>query len=190
MHTISMRMVSRKTPTTLEYALLGLIHQAPQSGYDLRKIFETSAIGSFSGSPGAIYPALARLEKGGLIEGEIDGTTELRPRKVFRPTAKGGTIFRHWLSLDVSREDVEKRIDELILRFAFHGVLNDPSETRAFLEQLARHVSAFIEALEAQKRAFPVGTPIHAELALEAGIGQYRAWARWARQALKRMTED
>ena len=37
------------------------------SGYDLRKIFTTTAMGSFSDSPGAIYPALARLEANGLV---------------------------------------------------------------------------------------------------------------------------
>jgi DNA-binding PadR family transcriptional regulator len=45
----------------LGYALLGLIHQKPSSGYDLRKTFTETAMGSFSNSPGAIYPALARL---------------------------------------------------------------------------------------------------------------------------------
>ena len=188
--TISRRMVVHRQPTTLEYALLGLIHQAPQSGYDLRKIFETSAIGSFSGSPGAIYPALARLEKQGLIDGEIDDSTELRPRRVFRPTKRGRELFRAWLSRDLSREDVEKRIDEMILRFAFHGVLDDPSQSRIFLEQLARHIDEYIAELKAQGEAFPSDIPVHVELALAAGIGQYRAWARWARLALKRITEE
>ena len=54
--------MTKRTPTALEYALLGLLHQQPQSGYDLRKVFETTALGNYSGSPGAIYPALRRLE--------------------------------------------------------------------------------------------------------------------------------
>ena len=32
--------MTARTPTTLEYALLGLLHQQPQSGYDLRTIQE------------------------------------------------------------------------------------------------------------------------------------------------------
>ena len=66
-----------RDPTTLEYALLGLLHQGAMSGYDLRKIFESTAMGSYSGSPGAIYPALRRLEKQGLVASEVDSTKAL-----------------------------------------------------------------------------------------------------------------
>ena len=47
----------------LGYALLGLIHQQPLSGYDVKKIFASTPMAGFSDSPGAIYPALRRLEK-------------------------------------------------------------------------------------------------------------------------------
>ena len=39
-----------------------------------------------SGSPGAIDPALRRLEQRGLIEGLADRTKSLRSREEFRPT--------------------------------------------------------------------------------------------------------
>jgi DNA-binding PadR family transcriptional regulator len=81
--------MTKRTPTALEYALLGLVQQHPQSGYDLRKVFETTALGSYSGSPGAIYPALRRLERKGLVEGEVDSTKALRPKKVFHVTEAG-----------------------------------------------------------------------------------------------------
>jgi len=55
----------------LGYALLGLIHQKPSSGYDLRKTFAETAMGNYSDSPGAIYPALERLESQGLVRGVI-----------------------------------------------------------------------------------------------------------------------
>ena len=47
----------------LGYALLGLLHQKPSSGYALRRVFATTPMGTFSDSPGAIYPALGRLER-------------------------------------------------------------------------------------------------------------------------------
>ena len=52
--------------STLSLAILGLIAQEWQSGYDIRKAFATTPMGHFSSSPGAIYPALKRLEKGRL----------------------------------------------------------------------------------------------------------------------------
>jgi DNA-binding PadR family transcriptional regulator len=50
------------TITTLGYALLGLIRAEPRTGYALRMVFETTPMGSYSSSPGSIYPALKSLE--------------------------------------------------------------------------------------------------------------------------------
>jgi DNA-binding PadR family transcriptional regulator len=182
--------MTKRTPTALEYALLGLLHQHPQSGYDLRKIFEMTALGNYSGSPGAIYPALKRLEGQGLVEGDVDSTKALRPRKVFHPTAAGREIFRHWLVREIGREDVERRIDELMLRFAFHWVLDSRGATRGFLASFLREVEEYAGELSRQRRFFPEGTPLHPRLALAAGIEQYRACARWARKAIKQFEEE
>jgi len=177
--------MTQSTITSLDYALLGLLCQSPQSGYDLRKIFEAMAIGSYSGSPGAIYPALRRLEREGLVEGEIDSTTALRPKKVFRPTKAGRKTLGNWLARDIELEDVERRIDELMLRFAFHWVLDSRAATRRFLERLVVLVEEYLGELGRQRDGLPEETPLHARLALAAGIEQYRACARWARKALK-----
>ncbi len=71
--------------TPLGYALLGLVRLRPRSGYDLRRVFESTPMAYFSSSPGAIYPALGRLERGGLIAGKVDGRQPLRPRPCLRP---------------------------------------------------------------------------------------------------------
>ena len=176
--------------TTLEYALLGLVTQSPQSGYDLRKTFETTAMGSFSGSPGAIYPALRRLERQGLIEGEVDASTALRPRMVFHPTGTGREALEAWLLREVGRKDVERHIDELMLRFALHSVLGSSAPTRRFLESFLKEVEGYLAELNRQQRGIPAPTPLQSRMALAAGIEQYRAFARWARRAIKAFEEE
>jgi DNA-binding PadR family transcriptional regulator len=176
--------------TELDYAVLGLLCQVPRSGYDLRKIFETMAIGSYSGSPGAIYPALRRLEQAGLVDGKVDTRRALRPKKIFRPTRDGRNALSEWLARDITREDVERNLDELLLRFAFHWILDDAKATRRFLETLLDEVECYLAELNRQLGLFPEGAPPHARLALAAGIEQYRACARWARKALKEFEEE
>ena len=131
------RIMRAKPPTNLEYAILGLLHQTPQSGYDLRKIFATTAMGNYSSSPGAIYPALKRLESRGLITGEIDASKELRPRKLFTPSREGKAVFRAWLQEDVGEEDVPRHLDVLMLRLAFHWVIDDLEASRKLVADLA-----------------------------------------------------
>ena len=177
------------TPTSLGYALLGLLHQEPRSGYDLRKIFETTPMGHYSGSPGAIYPALRRLEQQGLIEGQVDRTTSLRPRQVFHPTKVGTENFRKWLAQGVQREDVIWRLEELMLRFAFHSFLESNTASREFLTSFEAEVDGYIKELRQQLEMVPTATPIHGKLALESGIEQYLAHRRWARKALVHFPE-
>jgi len=171
-------------PTTLGYALLGLLHQGPRSGYDLRKVFATTALGNYSSSPGAIYPALARLERAKLIDGRVDQARSLRPRMLYQPTKAGSAAMRRWLTQPISHEDVERRIDELMLRFAFLWILEDRRRTERFLVELAEQVDAYVTELKRQRSLHPPETPIQPRLALEAGIEQYQACARWARKAL------
>lgn len=173
------------TPTDLGFAILGLVHQGPMSGYDLRKVFAETALGSYSSSPGAIYPALARLEKQGLIIGKEDRSKSLRPRKLYWPSATGKKVLRAWLSKEVTREDVSRHHDELMLRFAFHAVLNDDKVTRRFLMDFSRELKGCLSDLKSQRQLMPETTPIQTRLALEAGIEQVGASARWASKALR-----
>jgi len=68
-----------------------LLHGQPSSGYDLRNFFSTSSMKTYSDSPGAIYPALQRLEKQGLIRGAVGEGAGLRRRWIFRLTPLGSS---------------------------------------------------------------------------------------------------
>lgn len=170
--------------TPLGLAILGLLHQEPRSGYDLRKVFATTPMGYYSDSPGAIYPALRRLEEKGLVRGRVDGSKALRPRKVFSPTDEGLRALERWVTQPVTRDDVARGTDDLMLRFAFMGQLVDRQTTSRFLRSLAHAIDEHIAGLEPYLDGMQEPEAIHGRLALEAGIESYRSEARWARRAL------
>lgn len=174
-----------RPPTSLEYALLGLIHMQPQSGYDLRKIFETTPMGHYSSSPGAIYPALKRLETHGLIAGEIVDSDTLRPKKIYSATPTGIETLRAWVSQRLTKEDLLRRDDELMLRFAFMGAVVDSTVTSRFLEEMLEVLDLYIPELEQIHAAMPKEGPPHGRLALSSGIQAYKARRSWARKAIK-----
>jgi DNA-binding PadR family transcriptional regulator len=70
-------------------ALLGLLIDAPLSGYDIRRLFTQTPLATFSDSPGAIYPALKRLEAAGFVRGRVERSAGLRQRRLFRVTPAG-----------------------------------------------------------------------------------------------------
>jgi len=169
----------------LPLALLGLSSLAPQSGYGLKKFFESTPMGHFSASPGAIYPALERLESEGLLEGALERSRTLRPRKRYTLTEKGRRALRDTLLLPVTREDVVWRLDELALRFSFMGHLVSRAQSLDFLRAYLKETESYARELQAQAKAFRPGFAPHGRLAVELGLEQYLGSVRWARRALK-----
>jgi DNA-binding PadR family transcriptional regulator len=172
------------SPSTLGYALLGLLREQPSSGYDLRKTFSLTPLVTFSDSPGAIYPALRRLEEARLIRGTIEDGSGLRRRKIFRVTAAGIAELRKWLNQPVVRDDVARGGDELMLRFAFmDGAVGRVAAVR-FLKSLERELSSYVSTLREYLAEHRKEMPLSGRLALESGIRGYETRVVWARDAL------
>jgi DNA-binding PadR family transcriptional regulator len=173
-----------KNDSLLGYALLGLIHQQPQSGYDLRKIFASTAMGTFSDSPGAIYPALRRLETSGLVCGTVVESATLRRRRVFRITPQGLDAFKAWLKLPVTRDDVIRRVPDLMVRFAFMDQTVGEERTAEFLSEYAGEMAGYIPSLQQYLETHASEMPLSSRLALECGIQEYESRLRWARTSI------
>ncbi|HEY5971900.1 MAG TPA: PadR family transcriptional regulator [Pseudoxanthomonas sp.] len=168
------------TPTLLGHALLGLLLPGPASGYDLRQIFVRTPMASFSDSPGAIYPALARLEKGGLVTSRVDPSTGLRLRRLYALTEAGRNRLRAWVAQPITREDVVSDMDGLLLRFAFLDGAGATARAPTFLRELQVTLEAYLSELRAYLAKHGPVTPLTGRLALENGLRGYEAHLRWA----------
>ena len=168
----------------LGYALLGLLHQKGRSGYDLRKIFAKTPMGTFSDSPGAIYPALQRLEKQGLVRGQLQPSSGRRRRRVFRPTASGKRSFKAWQTKSISADDVIHRLDELMLRFSFMDETAGRARAVRFLTSLTRELRRYTPSLRQYLKANARQMPLSGRLALESGVRSYEELLRWSRSSL------
>jgi DNA-binding PadR family transcriptional regulator len=175
--------MARSDPTLLDFALLGLLCGQSMSGYDIRKLFETTPIGRFSSSQGSIYPALQRLERGTLVKGTVQRATTLRPRKLYRLTAAGRAALVAWMKRPSEPRDVERRLDELCLRFAFMEHLLPRADRVAFTEQLCRALRTHVQYLEQHYRNVRGSMALHARLSLELGVEAYKVQLRWAERA-------
>jgi DNA-binding PadR family transcriptional regulator len=157
----------------------------PQTGYDLRKIFDSTPMGHYSSSPGAIYPALKRLEQQGLIQGEVTDGDTLRPKRVYTATQRGIELLREWVSQTIAGDDLLHRDAELMLRFALMGSVVDNETTHRFLNQMSGVLDLYIPELEKTLATMPKEGPPHGRLALSSGIEAYKARRNWAKKALQ-----
>jgi DNA-binding PadR family transcriptional regulator len=173
----------------LDHALLGLLHEKPRSGYDLRKLFATSPMGQFSDSPGSIYPALRRLAREGLIAGTTEGAA-LRPRQVFQLTSSGIDALRRWLSVPVTRDELVHGEGAVMLRFAFVDQVLGTARAFEFVAQLAAVLVAYVTELEQFHRQQGSAMPLVPRLALESGIALYRAHRDWAQRTARQLEAE
>jgi DNA-binding PadR family transcriptional regulator len=92
-----------KRSGVLEYAVLGLLQDAPMHGYELRKRLN-GVLGSFRAiSFGSLYPCLRSLLEQGFIAEDGPGDAGVpalsgrRAKVVYRLTADGKEHFQQWL---------------------------------------------------------------------------------------------
>ena len=83
---------------TIEFAVLGLLHEKPMHGYELRKRLNLLLGWSRLLSFGSLYPALKKMLRGGLLEEKTPPTTSLRPKIVYRLTEAGEAEFERRLA--------------------------------------------------------------------------------------------
>lgn len=170
--------------STLSLAILGLISQRPLTGYDLRKVFLTTPLGHFSSSPGAIYPALKRIEESGWIRSVAAEGQTRRQRVLYEITQPGLGVLRRHLSQPVTNEDVIWRMDDLMLRFAFMDGIVGRERTVRFLEEFASRIDAHVADLRGYFEGVKEILPVCGKLAMVNGLQNYETNAQWARQAI------
>jgi len=118
---------------SLEHAILGFLSSQPLSGYDLKKIFDTSVSHFWPADQSQIYRTLgrlvdngwARLVDNGWAEMEVVNQSDRPDRKVYGPTPAGRTELLRWLEAELplaptraARADPQPRDDPGLLRLA------------------------------------------------------------------------
>ncbi len=169
--------------THLDYAILGLIYQKPSTGYEIRKVFDTTALGNYSSSPGSIYPVLKRLKNSELVVQENADSG----RKLFVITRQGEMALKTWLTAPIESSDIAKKLDIILLRFAFMEDLVTQEDSIKFLESLKDQVATYLKGLKEFHRNGSKDMRLHGRLAFEHGIESYQTTLRWIQRTLRTM---
>jgi DNA-binding PadR family transcriptional regulator len=169
--------------TELEGTVLGVVWSCqPCTPYQVRREFTDSPSPQWSGSAGAIYPLMARLEASGLVRSH-EHATGSRNSRLYQVTAKGRKALARWIGPPVPGVVAGVPPDPLRTRVAFMTVLA-PDRRLAFLEEAEARVVEFLEISErgAQEQNLP--GPYHG-LMVRGAIAMQRTRLRWIREALE-----
>lgn len=83
---------------SLKHAMLGFLDMSPFSGYDLKKVFDSSVKFYWTATHSQIYRTLNEMNKEGLVEIELIHQTDLPNKKVYHITEKGKQELLKWIT--------------------------------------------------------------------------------------------
>lgn len=176
---------------SLDHAILGFLNYRPYTGYDLKKIFDTSIRHFWPADQSQIYRTLARLEETGWAEMERIPQEDRPDRKVYHITEAGRAELLRWISGPPPMG--ETRSAPLIQVF-FCGQLSNEEILAKFegYAAIMRAILAQYEQVPAQIEPFQQQIPSPRQhffwlLTLENGLNNMRANLAWAESVIERI---
>ena len=175
--------------TTLEYVVLGLISIEPQSGYSIISFLEQGFY-RWSASPGSIYPILKRLEKQGVIAGELEAIHETRPRKMYKLTTDGEDLLDEWITMPFTTSELLEDRDIVMLKFLFAERRLPREAVREWLREYEEGTDTY----DVSRRPFfdlthQQASP-HQKLILEGIMLELNMQREWIKMARERLADD
>lgn len=176
---------------SLESAILGFLNYHPYSGYDLKKIFDTSIRHFWPADQSQIYRTLARLTEQGFAEMEKVPQEDRPDRKVYHITEAGRAELLKWL---VGPPPMDEPRSAPLIQVFFAGQLSDEEVLVKFegFTAIMRAILAQYDQVPAQIRPYQQEITSPREhffwlLTLENGIQGMRANLAWAESVIERI---
>jgi len=161
---------------SLKYAVLGLLHERPMHGYEMKKIFEISFARLWRVSPGQLYPTLRKIVAEGLAKKKVISQEGKPNAHLYRITDKGKSAFSDWLSTPAATMPLF-RYDFMVKLFFYEKLERQRAEAEIELLQ-ARHKD-FIQELRRMKKEIRDQADEFQLLIIEGGILFARAGMKW-----------
>ncbi|MBD2119922.1 PadR family transcriptional regulator [Trichocoleus sp. FACHB-262] len=172
---------------SLAHAILVLLTDCPQSGYDLAKQFDGSVGFFWQASHQQIYRELGKLEAQQWVEVEAIAQAGRPDKKLYHVTELGKQQLINWMG---QASDPSPTREALLVKM-FSGNLVPRAVILQELERrrdLHAKQLAFYRSIEEQHFANPQALPIEAQfryLTLRKGIGYEADWLAWCEEAMQ-----
>jgi len=178
--------------TVTEYSVLGLLGhlQRPVSGYELRKVTESSVGYIWRPSKTQLYAVLVRLLGSGLVTRRKVRQVDRPDKHLYRITPRGRIAIREWLERDEHVGDPDRSL--LVLKL-FFGAQGDRDalvrQVAAFRDSYAARLATYESKWRSADRYERGVSDEFTRLTLRYGIARARAAVDWADAALEALTQ-
>ena len=173
------------------YAILGMLSLCPTSGYDIKKMVESSISHFWNESYGQIYPLLKKLERKGLAASRAESKPGKPDRLVYSITERGRQELEKWLQREPATQPIRH---ELLLKLFFASPAEAPAMS-AHVERLQTEHTASLEKYRAIQAGLERRFEGHPQLSFwlfTLDFGRHRSqgivdWCKATRSRLQEM---
>jgi len=164
--------------TELESCVLGVVWlRGPCTAYVVRQEFLASESSHWSGSGGAIYPLLRRLEKEKLIRAKMHAWGS-GSKKEFEITDRGLEELRAWIGPPLPQWTAAPTFDPVRTRLSFLGAVT-PAKRVKFVDEARRNAAAEIQILQGKLEEHDRDAEPFEHLVLRGTLRELEARANW-----------
>ncbi|WP_066306294.1 PadR family transcriptional regulator [Bacillus sp. FJAT-29814] len=170
----------------IQDVILGFLYEEPMSGYDIKQMMENSVSYFFEASFGAIYPALRKMEKEGLVEKQVIQQEGKPNKNLFAITESGREQFQQYLDSPINptitRSDILIRI--------FFGRFTTKEKIVEWLEEEREKNQAMYDNLTRIAESCSTDMEHYKRFTLEFGIRQAEMVMSMIDDELKNLNEQ
>jgi len=164
-------------PPTIDYILLGLLHQKPQHGYSLHQDLQSrpSLSRIWYVKRSKLYYLLEKLERKGLITGTHVPGQKRPSRDVYHLTEQGEQAFLDWVEAPI---EVARHVRLVILARLYFALSLGREVALNLLERQREQSAQWLDSLMAERERLDQPDLI-TEQVFAFRIGQIQAMATW-----------
>ena len=139
---------------SLRHGILGLLKNAPLTGYHLKKLFDRTLRNVWTASLSQIYRELNALEKDGLVVSRILAQDDRPDKREYEITQSGRQAFSAWL-LETPDAFISPKRDAFMLRLFFAADMGENhvreqlqlfmADRQQAMEEMRKEAAAFEE---------------------------------------------
>jgi PadR family transcriptional regulator AphA len=166
---------------SLKHAMLGFIKMMPVSGYDLKRMFDSSVQYYWSATHSQIYQTLDRMLKDKLVTREIVRQDDHPNKKIYHITEAGKQELHAWLS---APKDLPVIRHQLLIQLAWADELADDriiSLLETYAAKIRERLSLYVSREQRTQLDYARSARERYlwEKILENGIMTYRRELEW-----------
>ncbi len=180
--------MTNKNTTELELVILGAFHKGwGKTAYAVAKEFASSPSSHWSGSVGAIYPAVERLTRRGYLRKDAKAANERS--QTYTLTRKGRDALRRWLARPLDEWEAQMSHDAVRTKVVFMSLLSRDERRRFFSDARAK-VEAQLPVLQRELENLRQEGDEWDLIACRGMISTMRARIRWLAGIEKELSSE